>query len=166
MTNDPVKVNGTRKPNHPLLVSNSEIKALRSAMAKQKIARKTRMDEARQLEKEGKSADALKIYRALVRRKPLNADAYSRMMVILRKQKKYEAELETIQQAIATAEKAIASNQQAFDDKDRDSAALSRKLAKSLGLLNDEGLPVYEEPQLRAWRKREAVVEKRLESRR
>lgn len=135
-------------------------------MAKQKIARKTRMDEARQLEKEGKSADALKIYRALVRRKPLNADAYSRMMVILRKQKKYEAELETIQQAIAAAEKAIASNQEAFDDKDRDSAALSRKLAKSLGLLNDEGLPVYEEPQLRAWRKREAVVEKRLESRR
>jgi hypothetical protein len=166
MTNDPVKVNGTRKPNHPLLVSNSEIKAHRPAMAKQKIARKTRMDEARQLEKEGKSADALKIYRALARRKPLNADAYSRMMVILRKQKKYEAELETIQQAIAAAEKAIASNQEAFDDKDRDSAALSRKLAKSLGLLNEEGLPVYEEPQLRAWRKREAVVEKRLENRR
>lgn len=166
MTNDPVKVNGTRKPNHPLLVSNSEIKAHRPAMAKQKIARKTRMDEARQLEKEGKSADALKIYRALARRKPLNADAYSRMMVILRKQKKYEAELETIQQAIAAAEKAIASNQEAFDDKDRDSAALSRKLAKSLGLLNEEGLPVYEEPQLRAWRKRETVVEKRLESRR
>jgi hypothetical protein len=108
----------------------------------------------------------LKIYRALARRKPLNADAYSRMMVILRKQKKYEAELETIQQAIAAAEKAIASSQQAFDEKSRNSAALSRKLAKSLGLLNDEGLPVYEEPQLRAWRKREAVVEKRLESRR
>ena len=166
MTNDPVKVNGTRKPNHPVLVSNSEIKAHRPAMAKQKIARKTRMDEARQLEKEGKSADALKIYRALARRKHLNADAYSRMMVILRKQKKYEAELETIEQAIAAAEKAIASNQEAFDDKDRDSAALSRKLAKSLGLLNEEGLPVYEEPQLRAWRKRETVVEKRLESRR
>jgi len=132
-------------------------------MAKQKIARKTRMDEARQLEKEGKSADALKIYRALARRKPLNADAYNRMMVILRKQKKYNAELETIRQAIAAAETAIASSQQAFDDKDRDSAALSRKLATSLGLLNDEGLPVYEEPQLRAWRKREAVVEKRLQ---
>ncbi len=88
------------------------------------------------------------------------------MMVILRKQKKYEAELETIRQAIAAAEKAIASNQEAFDDKDRDSAALSRKLARSLGLLNEEGLPVYEEPQLRAWRKREAVVEKRIESRR
>jgi len=166
MTNDPVKANWTRKPNHLLFVSNSEIKAHRPAMAKKNIARKTRMDEARRLEKEGKSADALKIYRALARRKPLNADAYSRMMVILRKQKKYEAELETIQQAIAAAEKAIASNQEAFDDKDRDSAALSRKLAKSLGLLNDEGLPVYEEPQLRAWRKREAVVEKRLESRR
>lgn len=119
-------------------------------MAKQKIARKTRMEEARKLEKEGKAADALKIYHALARRKPLNADAYSRMMVILRKQKKYEAELETIKQAIAAAEEVITSNQQAFDDKDRDSAALSRKLAKSLGLLNDEGFPVYEEPQLRA----------------
>jgi len=134
-------------------------------MAKQKIAGKTRMEEARKLEKEGKAADALKIYRALARRNPLNADAYSRMMIILRKQKKYGAELKIIRQAIAAAERVIASNRQAFDEKNRDSAALSRKLAKSLGLLNDKGFPVYEQPQLRAWRKREAVVEKRLESR-
>ena len=33
-------------------------------MAKQKIAIKTRMEEARQLEREGKNADALKIYHA------------------------------------------------------------------------------------------------------
>jgi len=134
-------------------------------MAKTKVAVKTRMDEARQLEKEGQHADALKIYRALTRRKHLNAGAYNRMMVILRKQKQYEAELEVIRRAIAAAEKAITAGQQAIDDNDRDSAALSRKLAQSLGLLDDAGLPVYEEPQLRAWRKREAVVEKRLAGR-
>ncbi len=131
-------------------------------MAKEKVALKSRMEEARQLEKEGKNADALKIYRALTRRKHLNAEAYSRMMVILRKQKKYAAELGVIQRATAAAEKAIAANRQALDVKDPESAAIGRKLATSLGLLDDEGLPVYEEPQLAAWRKREAVVEKRL----
>jgi tetratricopeptide (TPR) repeat protein len=133
-------------------------------MAKQKISVKTRMEEARLLEKEGKNAEALKIYRTLTRRKQLNAAAYSRMMVILRKQKKYEHELEIIRQAIDAAEAAITSSQQAFDVKDPESAVLGRKLAKSLGLLNDEGFPVHEEPQLAAWRKREAVVEKRLAS--
>lgn len=122
------------------------------------------MEEARQLEKEGKHAEALKIYRALTRHKQLNAAAYSRMMVILRKQKKYEYELEIIRQAIDAAQAAITSSQQAFDVKDPQSAVLGRKLAKSLGLLNEEGFPVYEEPQLAAWRKREAVVEKRLAS--
>jgi len=135
-------------------------------MAKEKIALKTRMEEARQLEKDEKYADALKIYRALTRRKHLNAEAYSRMMIILRRQKKYQDELEVIQRAIAAAEKAIGANQQAFDAKDPEAVDLGRKLATSLGLLDDEGLPVYEEPQLQAWRKREAVVEKRLASQR
>ncbi|RQP18891.1 MAG: hypothetical protein EAS52_04040 [Parapedobacter sp.] len=133
-------------------------------MAKEKIAIKTRLEEARKLEPAGNYADALKAYRALTRGRHLNAEAFSRMMVILRKQKKYAAELEVIQQAIAAAESAIASDQQVIDTHDRESAALSRKLAKSLGLLTDEGLPVYEEPQLAAWRKREATVEKRLAS--
>ena len=135
-------------------------------MAKEKIALKTRMEEARQLEKDEKYADALKIYRVLTRRKHLNAEAYSRMMIILRRQKKYQDELEVIQRAIAAAEKAIGANQQAFDAKDPEAVDLGRKLATSLGLLDDEGLPVYEEPQLQAWRKREAVVEKRLASQR
>lgn len=133
-------------------------------MAKRKVAIKTRMEEARQLERDAKNAEALRIYRALTRGNHLNADAYNRMMVILRKQKKYEAELEIIRQAIAKVENAIMVSQQAIDDRDRESAALSRKLAKSLGLLNNKGLPIYEEPQLAAWRKREAVVEKRLAS--
>lgn len=133
-------------------------------MAKEKIAVKTQMEEAQQLEKDGRYADALKIYRALTRRKHLNAEAHSRMMVILRKQKQYKAELEVIQRAIAAAEKAIAANQRAVGDQDPESADLGRKLAKSLGLLDDEGLPVYEPPQLTAWRNREAVVKKRLAS--
>jgi len=86
------------------------------------------------------------------------------MMVILRKQKQYKTELEVIQRAIAAAEKAIAANQRVVGDRDPESADLGRKLAKSLGLLDDEGLPVYEPPQLAAWRKREAVVKKRLAS--
>ncbi|MEC3882067.1 hypothetical protein [Parapedobacter sp. 10938] len=84
-------------------------------MAKKKIATQTLMDEARQIEREGKHADALKIYRALTRRKHLNAEAYNRMMIILRKQKKYNAELEVIQRAIAAIEKSIAANQQAVN---------------------------------------------------
>lgn len=133
-------------------------------MAKKRIATRTLMDEARQLEKEGQHADALKIYRALTRRKHLNAEAYNRMMIILRKQKKYKAELEVIQRAIAAIEKSIDANQQAINDRNPESAALSRQLAESLGLLDEGGRPVYEEPQLQNWRKRESVVAKRLES--
>ncbi|MEC3881929.1 hypothetical protein, partial [Parapedobacter sp. 10938] len=108
-------------------------------------------DEARQLEKEGQHADALKIYRALTRRKHLNTEAYNRMMIILRKQKKYKAELEVIQRAIAAIEKSIDANQQAINDRNPESAALSRQLAESLGLLDEDGRPVYEEPQLQNW---------------
>ncbi|WP_262249858.1 hypothetical protein [Parapedobacter soli] len=133
-------------------------------MARKKIAAQTLMDEARQLEKEGKHAEALKIYRALTRRKRLNAEAFNRMMIILRKQKKYKAELEVIQRAIAAMEKSIAASQHAINDRNPESAALSRQLAESLGLLDEDGRPVYEEPQLRNWRKRESVVAKRLES--
>ncbi|MFC3198051.1 hypothetical protein ACFOET_10565 [Parapedobacter deserti] len=131
-------------------------------MAKSKIAVKTRMDEARSWEKAGKNADALKLYRGSARGKHLNAEAYNRMMIILRKQKKYDAELKVIRQATTAVERAISTGQQAIGDKDQESAALSRKLAASLGLLNDKGLPVYEEPQLVAWRKREATVTKKL----
>lgn len=94
-------------------------------MAKEKIAVKTQMEEAQQLEKEGRHADALKIYRASTRRRHLNAEAYSRMMVILRKQKQYKTELDVIQRAIAAAEKAIAANQRVVGDRDPGSADLA-----------------------------------------
>lgn len=133
-------------------------------MAKQKISIKERLESARDLERQDNYAEALIRYRGIIRSDLLNTQAYNRMMIIYRRQKKYDAELKVIRQAIGAYEEAVASSQRAFGDRDNASAALSRKLAQSLGLLNDKGLPIYEEPHIVAWRKREGVTLKRLDA--
>ncbi|MDR2272071.1 MAG: hypothetical protein LBF27_14290 [Sphingobacterium sp.] len=67
-----------------------------------------------------------------------------------------------IKQAITAYEKDIKEDQQSWKKANSKSARLSLSLAKSMGLLNDKGLPVYEDPQIITWRKRLETVQKKI----
>ncbi len=132
-------------------------------MARKKISVKERLESARNLERKSDYTAAQKTYQSILRSDLLNIQAYNRLMIIHRKRRKYAAELDVIRQAIAAYRAAIVSDQQIVNDRDQISAAISRKLAQSLGLLDENGLPVFEDPQVLAWRQREAVVQKKLQ---
>ena len=122
---------------------------------------KERLTDARTLEKQ-EPQDAIKEYKAIISSDPLNSDAYNRLMILYRKQNDYKSELATIQQAIKSFEKEVAESQREWKANHKKSVSLSRKLAKALGLITEKGLPIYENPQVHLWRKREVTVRKRL----
>lgn len=120
--------------------------------------------EARSQELEGKTSDAIKSYSLVISKDPLQAGAYNRLMILYRKLKEYRKELAVIKQAIDAYEQDIKEDQQAWKKANSKSARLSLSLAKTMGLLNDKGLPVYEEPQIKTWRKRLETVQKKIKA--
>ncbi|WP_333863619.1 tetratricopeptide repeat protein [Sphingobacterium sp.] len=112
------------------------------------------LKDARLQELEGKTEDAIKSYNLFISKDPSQAGAYNRLMILYRKLKEYKKELAIINQAIAAYEKDFKDDQQTWKKANSKSARLSLSLAKSMGLLNDKGLPVYEESQIISWRKR------------
>lgn len=111
-------------------------------------------EEARAEERSGALAPAIKRYRAILRKSPLHAAAYNRLMVIYRKSRDPKAEQAIIREAIARYERQAQAEQAAWAQRHRKPARISRALARQLGLLTSRGKPVYEDPQLTTWRKR------------
>lgn len=122
------------------------------------------LKEARVQELEGNTEDAIKSYSQVISKDPLQFGAYNRLMILYRKLKEYKKELAVIKQAIGAYEKDIKDDQQIWKKANRKSARLSLSLAKSMGLLNDKGLPVYEDPQILTWRKRQETVQKKIKT--
>lgn len=133
-------------------------------MAASKKSKNELLKEARSQELEGKISDAIKIYSLVISKDPLQAMAYNRLMILYRKLKEYRKELAIIKQAIGAYEKDIKDDQLTWKKANSKSARLSLSLAKSMGLLNDKGLPVYEEPQILTWRKRMETVQKKIKT--
>ncbi|WP_313262026.1 hypothetical protein [Sphingobacterium sp.] len=133
-------------------------------MAAIKKSKNELLREARSLELEGKTNDAIKGYGLVVSKDPLNAVAYNRLMILYRKLKDYRKELAIIKKAIRAYEKDIKKDQLTWKKAHNESARLSLSLAKSMGLLNDKGLPIYEEPHILTWRKRLDTVQKKIKT--
>jgi tetratricopeptide (TPR) repeat protein len=133
-------------------------------MAANKKSKNELLKEARLQELEGKTEDAIKSYNTVIRKDPLQAGAYNRVMILYRKLKEYKKELAIIKQAIAAYEKGFKDDQQIWKKTNSKSARVSLSLAKSMGPLNDRGLPVYEEPQIITWRKRLDTVQKKIKT--
>lgn len=133
-------------------------------MATNKKSKKELLKEARSQELEGKTNEAIKSYSLVISKDPLEAKAYNRLMILYRKLKEYKKELAIIKQAIGAYEKDIKDDQLTWKKANTKSAKLSLSLAKSMGLLNDKGLPVYEEPQIMTWRKRMETVQKKIKT--
>jgi len=133
-------------------------------MATNKKSKKELLKEARSQELEGKTNEAIKSYSLVISKDPLEAKAYNRLMILYRKLKEYKKELDIIKQAIGAYEKDIKDDQLIWKKANTKSAKLSLNLPKSMGLLNDKGLPVYEEPQIMTWRKRMETVQKKIKT--
>lgn len=133
-------------------------------MAAIKKSKNELLREARSLELEGNTNDAIKGYGMVVSKDPLNAVAYNRLMILYRKLKDYRKELAIIKKAIGAYEKDIKKDQLTWKKAHNESARLSLSLAKSMGLLNDKGLPIFEEPHILAWRKRLDTVQKKIKT--
>lgn len=127
-----------------------------------KLSLKELIEQGLSLEKEGEFREAVKSYSAAIKRAPTYSAAYNRLMILFRRQKEYKKEIDLIGQALQSYEQEIADERQRWEKDHSGSADISLKLAKSMGLINEKGLPVHEEPQVLAWRKRLETARKKL----
>ncbi len=95
----------------------------------------------------------------LIRSQPGNEHAYTRLMIIYRKLKEYKKEITIINTAIKVFEEKFRKKQPVFDKK---VTALSKALLKATGLADKKGNNMYEYGELSKWRKRKALVMKKI----
>lgn len=117
---------------------------------------------ARQAEQAGEPEEAARLYTQALKNDPMDDLAYNRLMVYYRRKKDYKAELRIIQSAIASHIRHAQESGQQWLKKNKKTARMAKALVKSLGLVDRKGMPKLETRQLAAWRKRLAVVRKRL----
>ena len=117
---------------------------------------------AKEAEKQGDTAEAVKYYYQALKNDPTDEIAYNRLMVYYRRRKEYKKELQVIQSAIASQQRHAQDFQQGWMRRNKKTARTAKALAKSLGLIDRKGMPVLETRQLDSWRKRLNVVRQRL----
>lgn len=106
-------------------------------------------------------ADEIKALEQMIRHHPSNEKAYSRLMMIYRKQQEYKKELKVINLAIKTFEELFSRKQPAYNPRIK---ALSKALSKATGLADKKGNSLYEKGELAKWKRRKATVLKKLKA--
>src|SRR5688500_513453 len=91
------------------------------------------MNEAREFESSDEIDKAIKLYQRAIKMEPHNEIPYNRLMILYRKQKNYEEELELINKGIKTFEEFYRKKSEKLISKHKSAAKLSDALAKSLG---------------------------------
>ena len=116
--------------------------------------------QAKEAEKEDDINTATALYEKAIKQKPVLELPYARLMVIYRKEKDYQKELNTIKKALDVFTEVY--NKKKGATNTAKVASLSKALLKSLGVKStDENF--YPEPMAK-WLKRKAVVEKKLKA--
>ncbi len=115
--------------------------------------------QAAEAEANGDAAAAIQLYKEIVQQDALHIDAYNSLMKLYRRAKDYKKELAIINKAIKSYEayykKHKPHHSKSIDD-------ISRKLNKAFGLTDKKGEELYSPEPLGTWKKRKAVVEKRI----
>ncbi|MGN8055418.1 hypothetical protein ACTJKN_04035 [Pedobacter sp. 22163] len=106
--------------------------------------------------------DTIKLYENVVKSEPLHLDAQHRLMVLYRKIKEPNKEIKIIKRAITAYRKRIKSDQHGWLKRNKEKADLTRELASSLGLLDTNGLALYQNETLFKWENRLLLLEQRL----
>ncbi|MEJ2880466.1 hypothetical protein [Pedobacter sp. GR22-6] len=124
-----------------------------------------KVKEARQREKDGDLKAAEKLYQSVLK---INSDehvVYDRLMIIYRRQKNSQKEINIIKLAINNFKTSYLEKQKAWIENNEIIAGLSKDLAISLGLMDKDGLPLNADPLLIKWEKRLTLLEQRMEKR-
>ncbi|MET0464806.1 MAG: hypothetical protein ABW007_16710 [Chitinophagaceae bacterium] len=116
--------------------------------------------QAEKFEKDGKLAEAAKLYLRHLKKLPGSEHAFSRLMIIYRKQRDVERELEVIDRAIKTFQ--VIFKKSLRISPTRKTIEISRKLMKAMGLADSKGVELNEREPLQKWKKRKELLEKRL----
>ncbi|WP_144371960.1 hypothetical protein [Pedobacter xixiisoli] len=115
------------------------------------------------MEKQGKLTAALVQYARVTNSDPLHTDAWHRQMVILRKLKKPEKELELLGKAITAYMEANIEAQRDWMENNQEKIDSSRALAQALGLLDGDGLPIPDQGPTQQWALRKSLLSTRLQ---
>lgn len=114
---------------------------------------------ARQLEQDGDEVKAIVIYTGMLKKQPLNAYIYDRLMIVYRKQKQYKKELSTVTAAIEKFTKVL---RPAGNSQSKKIAALSKSILHAVGLTDKKGKPVYSPQPIARWENRLRVIRQKL----
>ncbi len=124
-------------------------------------ANQTILQQAEAAEKNNDLELAEKLYKKQMQQKTFNAQLYSRLMIIYRKQKKYKEELDIIDKGLNHFKESYA-KQLTSKESNATIKKLSNSLNKSLGLTDKKGNFLYEPEPVPTWKKRRETVEKKL----
>ena len=120
------------------------------------------MNEAREYESGDEIDKAIKLYQRAIKLEPHNELPYNRLMIIYRKQKQFEDELELINKGIKTFEEFYRKRSEKLISKHKGAAKLSDALAKSLGQRGKNVQDLYQPEPIPKWTKRKQLVEKKV----
>ncbi len=126
---------------------------------KKNIKSKQQFEEALALEKAGNLDDAIKLYQKSTGNDPTNVRAWNRLMILYRKLKAITEEIKLIKTAITELQRANELQQQAWLNENKEKAESTRELAKALGLLQQNGLPLSDDTTIEKWKTRLYLLE-------
>lgn len=115
--------------------------------------------QAAALEKDGELDKAASLYLRYLKKIPGNEYAFSRLMIIYRKQRDTQKEAEIIDRAIKTFEEIFKKATRITPTKK--TIAISQKLMKAMGLPDKKGKEFSEREPLKTWHKRKQTLMKR-----
>ena len=118
------------------------------------------LKEAKDAEADNDWKEAETLYKEVIKIDPHNEPAYNRLMMICRKQKEPNKELQVVKKAIHSFEDMYASTSKTSADKKV--SRISNALLKAMGLADKKGKPLYLPGPLAKWKKRKDVLEKKL----
>ncbi|RYE23336.1 MAG: hypothetical protein EOP51_10890 [Sphingobacteriales bacterium] len=115
--------------------------------------------EARKLEVDD-FKKAIAIYLKLLKRDKYLGEVYNRIMIVYRKQKLPQKELDII-------DKAIKAFSELHQPKVKGASKaqvtrLSNSLSRALGLVDKKGVPMYDAEPIAKWKQRKALLEKKI----
>jgi tetratricopeptide (TPR) repeat protein len=118
------------------------------------------LHEAKEAEESEEWKQAIELYGQVLDLDPHNEAAYNRLMIVYRKERKWKEELQTVKNAIDAFEEMYESIKKPPQNKKI--SRLSNSLLKITGLADRKGKPIYQPGPLAKWKRRRAVLEKKL----
>jgi tetratricopeptide (TPR) repeat protein len=115
-------------------------------------------DEAKEAEASEDWKTAETYYQEIIKTDPHNEAAYNRLMIVYRKQKEWNKELQLVKKAIAGWEEFYGT---VGKKKNNKVSRLSNSFLKVAGLADKKGKPLYLPGPLAKWKKRKATLEKK-----